>query len=141
MKKLFLLPALFLGITLFAQNYSKDWHLNYSPKDTVYGIDLIKAMQEVPKPATAKPVIVAVIDNGVDVIHPDITANLWTNTKEIPGNAVDDDHNGYIDDINGWDFLGSLSKDINYDNLEMTRQLRDYKNRFGTKTSKEIAKS
>lgn len=141
MKKLFLLPALFLGITLFAQNYAKDWHLNYSPKDTVYGIDLINAMKEVPRPATAKPVIVAVIDNGVDVIHPDIKANLWINSKEIPGNAVDDDHNGYIDDINGWDFLGSLSKDINYDNLEMTRQLRDYKTKFGTKTSKEIAKS
>lgn len=141
MKKLLVLPALVLGMSLMAQNYSKDWHLNYSPKDTVYGINLINALNEVPKPANAKPVIVAVIDNGVDVIHPDIKANLWTNTKDIPGNAVDDDHNGYIDDVYGWDFLGSLSKDINYDNLEMTRQLRNYKAKFGNKTSKEIAKA
>lgn len=141
MKKLLVLPALVLGLSVMAQNYSKDWHLNYAPKDTVYGINLINALNEVPKPANAKPVIVAVIDNGVDVVHPDIKANLWTNTKDIPGNAVDDDHNGYIDDVYGWDFLGSLSKDINYDNLEMTRQLRNYKAKFGNKTSKEIAKA
>ncbi len=140
MKKLLVVPSLFLGLSLFAQTYTNDWHLKYSPKDTVFGIDLNTALNDVPKPATAKPVIVAVIDNGVDVAHPDIKGNLWVNKNEIPGNAVDDDHNGYIDDIYGWDYLGSLASDINFDNLEMTRQLRDYKNRFGNKTSKEIDK-
>jgi thermitase len=50
-------------------------------------------------------VVVAVIDTGVDISHPDLAANIWTNPGEIPGNGVDDDGNGYVDDVNGWDFL------------------------------------
>ena len=49
-------------------------------------------------------VIIAVIDNGVDLSHPDLANNLWVNSDEIPGNGIDDDLNGYVDDINGWDF-------------------------------------
>jgi len=49
-------------------------------------------------------IIVAVVDSGVDYNHPDLTANIWTNTGEIAGNRIDDDDNGYIDDIRGWDF-------------------------------------
>lgn len=50
-------------------------------------------------------VVVAVLDTGVDVKHPDLAANVWTNPKEIPNNGLDDDHNGFVDDINGWNFL------------------------------------
>lgn len=141
MKKTILFSLLLACSSLFSQKYAKDWHLLNSPKDTIFGIDLGTALKDVPKPANAKPVIVAVIDGGVDVMHPDLKSNLWINEKEIPGNAVDDDHNGYVDDLYGWDFLGSISKDIQYDNLEMTRKLRDLKARFGDKTSKEIAKA
>ena len=49
-------------------------------------------------------VYVAVIDGGVQIDHPDLAANIWTNSAEIPGNGVDDDGNGYVDDIHGWDF-------------------------------------
>ncbi|WP_056465731.1 S8 family serine peptidase [Bacillus sp. FJAT-25509] len=49
-------------------------------------------------------VLVGVIDTGVDINHPDLKGKIWTNTKEIPGNGIDDDHNGYVDDVNGWDF-------------------------------------
>src|SRR5262249_47491009 len=49
--------------------------------------------------------IVAVIDTGVDYTHPDLAANIWTNPGEIPGNGKDDDHNGYIDDVHGYDFV------------------------------------
>ena len=52
----------------------------------------------------ADRVVVAVIDSGVDGSHPDLSANLWTNSGEIPGNGLDDDGNGYVDDIRGWDF-------------------------------------
>jgi subtilisin family serine protease len=51
-------------------------------------------------------VTVAVVDTGVDYAHPDIADNIWTNAGEIPGNAVDDDGNGYVDDVRGWDFVG-----------------------------------
>jgi subtilisin family serine protease len=48
--------------------------------------------------------IIAVLDDGVDIEHPDLAANIWTNPDEIPNNNVDDDDNGYIDDVHGWDF-------------------------------------
>ncbi|PKL60147.1 MAG: hypothetical protein CVV33_04170, partial [Methanomicrobiales archaeon HGW-Methanomicrobiales-4] len=54
-------------------------------------------------------VVIAVIDSGVDYNHPDLAANIWTNTGEIPGNGVDDDHNGYIDDIRGWNFVSGTN--------------------------------
>lgn len=50
-------------------------------------------------------VVVAVIDDSIDTLHPDLAANIWTNTGEIPGNNIDDDANGYIDDVHGWDFV------------------------------------
>ncbi|MFA5946966.1 MAG: S8 family peptidase [Patescibacteria group bacterium] len=50
-------------------------------------------------------VIVAVLDTGVDLDHPDLVHNLWKNTNEIPGNGLDDDRNGYVDDVEGWDFV------------------------------------
>ncbi len=52
-------------------------------------------------------IVVAVVDTGIDYNHPDIAANVWTNTREIAGNGIDDDNNGYIDDVRGWDFIGS----------------------------------
>lgn len=52
-----------------------------------------------------KNVTVAVIDSGVDVAHPDLHDNIWVNQKEILGDNIDNDNNGYIDDINGWDFI------------------------------------
>src|SRR5437588_3148989 len=51
-------------------------------------------------------IVVAVVDTGIDYNHPDIAANVWTNTKELANNGVDDDNNGYIDDVRGWDFIG-----------------------------------
>src|SRR5262249_48878129 len=52
-------------------------------------------------------VVVAVIDTGVDYTHPDLAANIWTNAGEVPGNGVDDDHNGYVDDVHGYDFVNN----------------------------------
>ncbi|MEK7125400.1 MAG: S8 family serine peptidase, partial [Patescibacteria group bacterium] len=54
-------------------------------------------------------VIIAIIDSGVDMDHPDLIGNMWFNKKEIPLNGVDDDNNGYVDDLNGWDFLENTS--------------------------------
>src|SRR5262245_18633886 len=51
--------------------------------------------------------LVAIIDTGVDMTHPDLSANIWTNPGEIPGNGIDDDHNGFIDDTHGWNFVSN----------------------------------
>jgi len=70
-----------------------------------------------------RTVLVAIIDNGIDTLHPDLKANLWTNPKEIPGNKVDDDNDGFVDDVHGWDFIGGKDgKDVDFDTFEITRE-------------------
>ncbi|TYB78704.1 S8 family peptidase [Bizionia myxarmorum] len=75
-------------------------------KDTIPGMSVDKAYAEIIKNKKGEIVIVAVIDSGIDIEHEDLNGVLWTNKKEIPGNGIDDDNNGYIDDIHGWNFLG-----------------------------------
>jgi cell wall-associated protease len=74
------------------------------------------------KKKKSESVVVAVIDSGVDIEHEDLQGKIWVNTKEIPNNKIDDDKNGYVDDIHGWNFLGN-SKGENLDaaRLEKTR--------------------
>jgi subtilisin family serine protease len=69
-----------------------------------WGADLVKAPEAWAKGYTGKGVVVAVLDTGVDYNHEDLRNNIWTNTKEIAGNGVDDDGNGYVDDVRGWNF-------------------------------------
>jgi subtilisin family serine protease len=57
----------------------------------------------------ATKTVIAVVDTGVDILHPDLASNIWENEDEIPGNGIDDDTNGYIDDINGWNFYDNSS--------------------------------
>ncbi|NCI45833.1 S8 family serine peptidase [Sediminibacterium sp. WSJ-3] len=85
----------------------KDWYQLDPKKDAFYGISLDKAYSFLKeKNKNPKQVIVAVLDSGVDTTHEDLRNILWKNPKEIPGNGIDDDHNGYIDDVYGWNFLG-----------------------------------
>ena len=84
----------------------KDWFKLDPVKDSIAGIGLYRALTLL-KGHQATPVIVAVIDNGVDIQHDGLKNNIWTNTKEIDGNGIDDDHNGYIDDVHGWNFRGA----------------------------------
>lgn len=98
--------------------------------DTVFGISTEKAYQELLKGKKSTPVIVAVIDGGVDTSHEDLREVLWTNPKEKPGNGVDDDHNGHIDDMHGWNFIGGGKGNVQFENLELTRLLRAYKPKY-----------
>lgn len=94
----------------------KEWsHLDLKT-DTVPGVSLHRAYKELVK-SKSKTVIVAVIDSGVDTDHEDLKDNLWVNPNEIPNNGKDDDSNGYVDDVNGWNFLG----DANNEQLEYVR--------------------
>ncbi|WP_413163773.1 S8 family serine peptidase [Capilliphycus salinus ALCB114379] len=70
-----------------------------------WGRDLIGAPEVWTQGITGENVVVAVIDSGVDYNHPDLFANIWSNSDEIPNNGIDDDNNGYVDDSRGWDFV------------------------------------
>jgi subtilisin family serine protease len=108
-------------------------------KDGVRGMSVERAYNELLKDKKTKPVVVAIIDGGTDVNHEDLKDKLWVNTKEIAGNGKDDDKNGFIDDINGWDFLGGKDgTDVNHEQLEMTRVLKQLKEKFGDKPSKKL---
>ena len=112
MKKLLLIIVALSYQVTFAQIPQKqekptNWHLLDFQKDGYHGISLERTYDELLKNKQAKQkVIVAVIDCGVDYTHPDLENILWTNPKEIEGNGIDDDKNGYIDDIHGWNFIG-----------------------------------
>lgn len=99
-----------------------DWALLDPEKDGYEGtrtITFYKYMASLPNPPQRGEVIVAVIDSGFDINHPDLKNNIWQNEAEVNGTpGVDDDNNGYIDDFNGWNFLG----DLKYSNYEMTRE-------------------
>ncbi|MEO8237125.1 MAG: S8 family peptidase [Flavobacterium sp.] len=100
-----------------SENDLKRWsHLDLV-KDTIPGMSVDKAYAELLQGKTSTKVIVGIVDSGVDIEHEDLKGMIWTNPKEIPGNGIDDDKNGFIDDIHGWNFLG----DAVYENLEMTR--------------------
>jgi subtilisin family serine protease len=97
----------------------------------IYGVSTERAFQEILRFKKSTPVVVAVIDSGVDVGHEDLKEHIWVNTKEIPNNGKDDDNNGYIDDIHGWDFLGGKDgRDIRYETSELTREYVRLKQKF-----------
>lgn len=79
---------------------------------------------------TPQPIIVAIIDSGVDVEHEDLNEVLWVNEGEIPGNGIDDDGNGYVDDVHGWSFISGPGGDVHHDNLEFTRVYASLESRF-----------
>jgi subtilisin family serine protease len=92
-------------------------------QDGVLGMSTEKAYSLL-KNRSAKTVIVAVIDGGIDTAHEDLKAVLWKNEREIAGNGVDDDNNGFVDDVHGWNFIGSAKGNVQYDNLELVRWVR-----------------
>ncbi|HXD79814.1 MAG TPA: S8 family peptidase [Puia sp.] len=129
-----------LPVTIFAQGNSakkelpKGWHLLDKETDGFYGISLKKAYEFVHlKKLKSKTVVVAVIDSGVDTAHEDLKDILWTNPGEIPGNGIDDDHNGYVDDVHGWNFIGGKDgKNVKDDSQEEARVYYMFKSKFDT---------
>lgn len=123
----------------FAQGTSvkelpKGWHLLDVEKDGFYGISVNKAYEFL-KGKKSTPVIVAVIDSGIDTLHEDLKEILWTNPNEIPGNGIDDDKNGYIDDVHGWNFLGGKDgRNVKSDSYEGARVYHKLKKIYANKT-------
>ena len=85
------------------------------------------------KKRESQTVVVAIIDSGMDIEHEDLQGRIWKNEDEIPGNGIDDDNNGYIDDVHGWNFLGNANgENANDIRLEMTRIYADLHAKYGT---------
>lgn len=121
-------------IAPLTEDQQKNWAHADLMTDTIPGMSLDKAYQFL---ADKKGiiVIVGVVDSGDDIEHEDLQADVWTNLNEIAGNGIDDDKNGFIDDIHGWNFLGKTL----HENIELTRLLKKLKPRFEGKAETDIA--
>jgi len=118
----------------------KAWHTMDLKKDGYYGVSLNEAYQLL-KGKKSKTVVVATIDSGIDTLQQDLRPILWVNTKEIPGNGIDDDHNGYVDDVHGWDFLGGPNGKCDF--TETTEEVREYyrlKDKYASSTASNNSK-
>ena len=136
-----------LGISLLnlnhpyadAQSYTTrpphGWQLMDFATDNVYGAEVNKAYQELLKGKKSHPVIVAVIDGGLDTAQEDLRGHIWINPGEIPNNGIDDDHNGYVDDVHGWNFIGGKNgKNIIDESSEADREYARLEPIFGSIT-------
>ena len=109
-----------------------NWY-NLDPvTDTVMGASVDRTYREILNTRIpGKKIIVAVIDGGVDIHHSDLEGKIWTNYDEIPDNGVDDDQNGYADDLHGWNFLGNAAgENIQFENYEYVRIFKKYDSVF-----------
>lgn len=118
-------------------------HLDLA-KDTIPGMSVDKAYAELLKGKKGVTIIVGIVDSGVDIEHDDLKSVVWTNKKEIPGNGIDDDKNGYIDDIHGWNFLGNITKEnVEYERIIKDKSLVDEKTYLAAKAmnDKKVAEA
>ncbi len=127
------LTLLMYTCSLFAWGQATQfWHWKDLAKDGVHGVSLTEAHQKLTTlKLTPTPIVIAVLDGGIDTSHPQIKPFLWKNAKEIPGNQLDDDKNGYVDDYYGWNFLGNAhGVNINKAAAEKSRVYHRYKKEF-----------
>ncbi len=105
----------------------RNWYTKYIFQDSILGISLEKAYKEILGKKKGDTIIVVIIDMPVKIDHTELKGQLWINLLEIPDNNLDDDDNGYIDDIHGWNFLGDKNKGSSeFVNYEYTRIIGKY---------------
>jgi cell wall-associated protease len=138
-KKIFLsvifsLAFLFPAFSQYAitKPVPQDWFLRDPELDTLLGVSSERAYETLLKGQPSRTVIVAVIDSGVDIEHEDLKSVIWKNEKEIPGNGIDDDNNGYIDDVFGWNFIGGKNGNVEADTYELTREYLRLHAKYGS---------
>lgn len=133
--------SLAFGSAAFAQfmgpNPSKNWQNKSFEKDSVYGTGSDAAL-ELLKGRKSTTVVVCVEDGGTYYKHPALLPVMWMNPKEIPNNKIDDDKDGYVDDVYGWDYIGGKDSDVNKECLEMTRMYRDLGKKFNDMDASKV---
>ena len=107
-----------------------DWFVRDPETDQVQGVSADKVYQTLLKDQPSRTVIVAVIDSGVDILHEDLKDVIWVNEDEVAGNGIDDDKNGYVDDVYGWNFIGGKEGNVNEDTYELTREYIRLKQKY-----------
>ncbi len=119
----------------------KDWfHLDKNESEYT-GIATHTLYKDIIKDRKGQTVIVAVIDGGVDPEHEDLDDVMWVNEDEIPGNGIDDDKNGYVDDIHGWNYLGNKNgENVAYAHTELMRLYLKYEEKFKDISVSELSK-
>ena len=118
----------------------QDWFLRDPETDKVQGTSTEKTYATLLQGKPSRKVRVAVIDSGIDAEHEDLKDIIWTNEGEIVGNGIDDDKNGYVDDIHGWNFLGGKEGSVNNDTYEVTREYVRLKPLYDSIDEKKINK-
>jgi cell wall-associated protease len=118
----------------------QDWFLRDPEIDHVQGVSAERAYSTLLKDKQSRTVLVAVIDSGVDIDHEDLKDIIWVNEKEISGNGVDDDKNGYVDDIHGWNFIGGKEGNVGPDTYEVTREYARLKPKYENFDEKNLNK-
>lgn len=116
------------------------FHLDLE-QDKYPGVSSDRMYNELLNGKKGQKVIVAVLDSGVDAEHEDLKDVMWTNPGEIPGNGIDDDNNGFVDDIHGWNFIGNKNgENVAHDNLEMTRTYALYRKKYENSDVDKLSK-
>lgn len=118
----------------------KDWFLRDPETDKLQGVSADRVYNTLLKDKPSRTVIVAVIDSGVDVFHEDLKDVVWINEGEIPDNGIDDDKNGYVDDVYGWNFIGGKEGNVNEDTYELTREYVRLKAKYENVDEKKLPK-
>jgi subtilisin family serine protease len=121
------------------EDEKKDWYLKDIELDSIPGISLQRAYDSLLVNKKGKKIIVAVIDMAIEINHDSLKRYIWVNQKEVANNNIDDDQNGYVDDVHGWNFLSHKSGENNeFVNYEYTRILRKYNKIFKGKSIENI---
>ncbi len=136
LKKFLTLTLVSSAVLMNAQTKApKNWFHLDPTNDKYNGLGTEKLYQTLLKDKKSQTIIVAVLDSGVDAEHEDLKDVMWTNPGEIPGNGIDDDKNGYVDDIHGWSFLGGKGgKNIHHETLELTRLYAKLRKKYDGQT-------
>lgn len=138
---LLFLTTIISGISLFAQSSVPDnWFNLDAAQSEVQGVSADKVYNTLLKGKKGQTVIVAIIDSGVDAEHEDLADVMWRNPGEIPDNGIDDDKNGYVDDVHGWNFIGGKDGNVNQDNLEIARLVHKYRKQFKNDSLESVSK-